>query len=63
MPVLAGRCAKVAVPSALDPVTLARQQLLLPGGPEEEAVVPDPVHLKPQAKAVADATAPSSLLV
>jgi hypothetical protein len=26
MPVLAGRCAKVAVPSALDPVTVARRR-------------------------------------
>ena len=45
-----------AVPSALDPVTVARQQLQLPGGPEE-AVMPNPVYLEPQAKAVADANA------
>jgi acetyl esterase len=57
MPVLVGRCAKVGVPSAVDPVTRARQQLLRPGGPEEVAVVPDPVDLEPQAKAVVDANA------
>jgi acetyl esterase len=37
-----------AVPSALDPVTV---------GPEEEAVMPNPVYLEPQAKAVVDANA------
>jgi acetyl esterase len=45
------------VPSGLDLVTVARRQLLLPGGPEEEAVMPKPVYLEPQAKAVADANA------
>jgi hypothetical protein len=57
MPVLVGGGAKVAVPSALDPVAVARPQLLLPGGPEEEAGMPNPVYLEPQAKAVVDATA------
>jgi acetyl esterase len=31
--------------------------LLLPSGPEEEAVMPKPVDLEPQAKAVVDANA------
>ena len=42
--------------AALDPVTVAWQQLL-PGGSEEEAVMPNPVYLEPQARAVADANA------
>src|SRR5512133_3190458 len=48
MAVLVCRCAKVAVPSALDPITVARQ---------EEAGMPNPVDLEPQAKAVVDANA------
>jgi hypothetical protein len=42
MPVLVCRCVKVGGASPLDPVTVASQQLLLPGDPEE-AVLPNPV--------------------
>ncbi len=45
------------MPSPLDPVTVARQQLLLPGDPDEEAALPNPVDLEPPAEAVADANA------
>ena len=44
------------VPSALDPATDARQHSGCER-PEEEAVMPNPVDLEPQAKAVVDANA------
>ena len=45
------------MPSPLDPAAVAWQQLLPAGGPAQEAVMPNPVYLEPQAKAVADANA------
>jgi hypothetical protein len=48
MPVLVGRCAKVG--GAVHARSGHR-------GPEEEAVMPNPVDLEPQAKAVVDANA------
>jgi acetyl esterase len=57
MPVSSVAARRWALPSAVDPVAVARQQLLLPGGPEQEAGMPNPVDLEPQAKAVADANA------
>jgi acetyl esterase/lipase len=54
--VLVGRCAEVAVPSALDPGAVASSTAVAER-PEEVAVMPNPVDLEPQAKAVVDANA------
>jgi hypothetical protein len=56
MPVLVGRCATVGGAVRARSGHHRPAQLLL-GGPEEEAGMPNPVYLEPQAKAVVDAIA------
>ena len=62
MAVLVWRWANVGVPSALDPDTVPGSTAVAER-PEEAAAMAKPVDLEPQAKAVADANADSSVLV